>query len=97
MDGEQVGAEQGPKWVLMTLEYALARLPFPVVGIDSDNGSEFINDHLLAYCHAHQITLTRSLPGNKNDGAHVEQKNWAKVRELVASYRPDRAAGLEKL
>lgn len=85
------------KWVLMALEYALARFPFPVVGIDSDNGSEFINDHLLAYCHAHQITFTRSRPGNKNDGAHVEQKNWARVRELVGYYRYDTAAELEKL
>ncbi len=85
------------KWVLMALEYALARFPFPVVGIDSDNGSEFINDHLLAYCHAHQITFTRSRPGNKNDGAHVEQKNWARVRELVGYYRYDTTAELEKL
>ncbi len=85
------------KWVLIALEYALARFPFPVVGIDSDNGSEFINDHLLAYCHAHQITFTRSRPGNKNDGAHVEQKNWARVRELVGYYRYDTTAELEKL
>lgn len=85
------------KWVLIALQYALARFPFPILGIDSDNGSEFINEHLLAYCHAHQITFTRSRPGNKNDGAHVEQKNWARVRELVGYYRYDTAAELETL
>ena len=85
------------KWVFAALQYALGRFPFPVLGIDSDNGSEFINDYLLAYCHAQQITFTRSRPGNKNDGAHVEQKNWARVRELVGDYRYDTAAELEKL
>lgn len=85
------------KWVFAALQYALGRFPFPVLGIDSDNGSEFINDYLLAYCHAQQITFTRSRPGNKNDGAHVEQKNWARVRELVGYYRYDTAAELEKL
>jgi hypothetical protein len=85
------------KWVFAALQYALGRFPFPILGIDSDNGSEFINDYLLEYCHARQITFTRSRPGNKNDGAHVEQKNWARVRELVGYYRYDTAAELEKL
>lgn len=57
------------KWVFAALQYALGRFPFPILGIDSDNGSEFINDYLLEYCHARQITFTRSRPGNKNDGA----------------------------
>jgi hypothetical protein len=85
------------KWVFEALEYVTAVFPFPIIGIDSDNGSEFINEHLLAYCHAQQITFTRSRPGNKNDGAHVEQKNWARVRELVGYLRYDTAAELEKL
>ncbi|GAA2138398.1 DDE-type integrase/transposase/recombinase [Arthrobacter humicola] len=85
------------KWVFAALKYALARFPFPIVGIDSDNGTEFINDYLFAYCQEHRITFTRSRPGNKNDGAHVEQKNWARVRELVGYYRYDTAAELEKL
>jgi hypothetical protein len=84
------------KWVFEALEHVTAVFPFPIIGIDSDNGSEFINEHLLAYCHAHQITFTRSRPGNKNDGAHV-QKNWARVRELVGYLRYDTAAELEKL
>lgn len=85
------------RWVFEALEHVTAVFPFPIIGIDSDNGSEFINDNLLAYCHAHQITFTRSRPGNKNDGAHVEQKNWARVRELVGYLRYDTAAELEKL
>jgi hypothetical protein len=85
------------RWVLEALEHVTAVFPFPIIGIDSDNGSEFINDHLFAYCHAHQITFTRSRPGNKNDGAHVEQKNWARVRELVGYLRYDTNGELEKL
>ncbi|WP_181419749.1 hypothetical protein [Arthrobacter psychrolactophilus] len=71
--------------------------PFPIIGIDSDNGSEFINDHLCNYCKEHQITFTRSRPYNKNDGAHVEQKNWARVRELVGCLRYDTPQELPKL
>ena len=60
------------------------QLPFPLLGLDSDNGSEFINQQLLTYCHSKQITFTRSRPYRKNDQAHVEQKNWTAVR---APYR----------
>jgi len=59
------------------------RLPFPVLGIDSDNGSEFINDLLYRYCLDEKITFTRSRPYKKNDQAHVEQKNWSVVRHTV--------------
>ena len=62
-------------------------LPFPMLGLDSDNGSEFINHHLYAYCQRNEITFTRSRPYRKNDNAHVEQKNWTAVRRLVG-YRP---------
>src|SRR5690625_460141 len=85
------------KWVFEALEYVTSVFPFPIIGIDSDNGSEFINDHLLRYCTEGQITFTRSRPGNKNDGAHVEQKNWARVRELVGYLRYDTVGELEKL
>ena len=51
------------------------RLPFPLLGIDSDNGSEFINYHLKGYCDKHAITFTRCRPYKKNDQCHVEQKN----------------------
>ena len=58
-------------------------LPFPLLGLDSDNGSEFINETLLRYCQSEQITFTRSRPYQKNDQAHVEQKNWSVVRHTV--------------
>jgi hypothetical protein len=62
---------------------ARTRLPFPLLGLDSDNGTEFINDLLLRYCQQEQITFTRSRPYKKNDQAHVEQKNWSIVRQVV--------------
>lgn len=75
------------KWVLAALSEIVAGFPFPVLGIDSDNGSEFINAHLLEFCQRNEITFTRSRPGNKNDGCHVEQKNWAVVRHTVGYHR----------
>ena len=81
-------------WVFEAISHVIAQFPFPILGIDSDNGSEFINAHLLGYCVEHEITFTRSRPGNKNDGAHVEQKNWTHVRELVGYLRFDTEAEL---
>jgi Integrase core domain len=69
-----------------------AALPFPLLGIDSDNGSEFINQHLLRWCVSQQITFTRSRPANKNDGCHVEQKNWDIARRTVGYWRYDSPA-----
>jgi hypothetical protein len=82
------------KWVLAALDEIAAVMPFPILGVDSDNGSEFINAHLLAWCEKRQITFTRSRPGNKNDGCHVEQKNWAIVRIVVGYHRYDTKAEL---
>ena len=61
---------------------------------DSDNGSEFINLTLLQWCERHHITFTRARPGNKNDGCHVEQKNWAVVRTVVGYHRSDTTSEL---
>lgn len=58
-------------------------LPFLLLGLDSDNGGEFINDLLYQYCLTEMITFTRSRPYQKNDQAHVEQKNWSVVRRLI--------------
>jgi hypothetical protein len=60
------------------------QLPFALLGLDSDNGSEFINDNLFRYCHKYHIIFTRSRPYHKNDQAHVEQKKgvdkgWAQM------------------
>ncbi len=73
------------------------RLPFPLLGLDSDNGSEFINDTLYRYCLAEQITFTRSRPYRKNDQAHVEQKNWSVVRHTIGYDRLETADELELL
>lgn len=76
------------------------RLPFPLLGLDSDNGSEFINETLLRYCIEQHITFTRSRPYHKNDQAHVEQKNWSVVRRTVGYDRfetPDQLAVLNSL
>lgn len=67
------------------------RLPFPLLGIDSDNGSEFINDQLFRYCNDEEITFTRGRAGKKNDNAHIEQKNWSVVRRAVGYFRYDTA------
>jgi hypothetical protein len=80
------------KWVFEALEDITASFPFPVIGIDSDNGSEFINWHLLRWCESNKITFTRSRSGNSNDGAHVEQKNWAIVRTVAGYHRYDTEA-----
>ncbi|MFF1832591.1 transposase family protein [Paenarthrobacter sp. NPDC058040] len=85
------------KHVFAALQHVMGVFPFPVVGIDSDNGTEFINNELLEFCVQQHITFTRSRPGNKNDGAHVEQKNWSRVRELVGYLRYDTTTELELL
>ncbi len=59
------------------------RLPMPLLGLDSDNGSEFINQSLYDYCRRNGITFTRSRSYKKNDSCHVEQKNWAVVRRVI--------------
>lgn len=58
-------------------------LPFKVMDIDSDNGSEFINHNLYSYCQGRDIGFTRSRPYKKDDNAHIEQKNWTHVRKLI--------------
>jgi len=73
------------------------RLPFPLLGLDSDNGSEFINQHLYNYCQRQGITFTRSRSYKKNDSCHVEQKNWTVVRRLVGYDRYSSRAALEAL
>jgi hypothetical protein len=83
--------------VFSALQDIVAHLPFPLLGIDSDNGGEFINDELRRFCDAGQVTFTRSRPYNKNDGCHVEQKNWSVVRQNVGYGRFDTKAELEVL
>ncbi len=84
-------------WVLEALDYVIGRFPFPILGIDSDNGSEFINHHLFDYCKTNRITFTRGRSGHSNDGAYVEQKNWTHVRTMVGYLRYDTEAELNLL
>lgn len=72
-------------------------LPFALRGIDSDNGSEFINDHLYRYCRARDIQFTRGRPYKKDDNAHIEQKNWTHVRKVVGYDRYDSTLALVAL
>jgi hypothetical protein len=69
--------------VLAAIQRARTLFPFPILGIDTDNGGEFINEALIAYCEQEQMTFTRGRPSLKNDQCFVEQKNGAIVRQIV--------------
>lgn len=75
----------------------LKTMPFPLRGIDTDNGSEFINDIVLAFCTEHGIDFTRSRPRRKNDQAWVEQKNGSVVRRFVGYGRLSGIAAVQTL
>jgi hypothetical protein len=79
------------------LEHLRQGLPFALRGIDSDNGSEFINAHLYAYSRTHQLQFTRGRPYQKDDNAHIEQKNWTHVRKLLGYVRYDSEAALKAI
>jgi hypothetical protein len=88
---------KGQAAVFAALEQVRARLPMPLLGIDSDNGPEFINAHLVRWCERERLTFTRSRPYWKNDQAHVEQKNWSIVRRLLGYERYESEAALAAL
>jgi hypothetical protein len=69
------------------VDYLRGTFPFEVKGIDSDNGSEFINHHFLAYCNTNDLVFTRGRPHEKNDGCFIEEKNWSVVRRFSGYYR----------
>jgi hypothetical protein len=76
-------------WVFDALKDIRQRLPFPLLGIDSDSGGEFINNQLFRYCQQEKITFTRSRSYRKNDSCFVEQKNYSVVRRAVGYLRYD--------
>jgi hypothetical protein len=88
---------RGEARVEAALEEIRQVLPFRLRGIDSDNGSEFINRHLFRYCQIHEIQFTRGRPYKKDDNAHIEQKNWTHVRKLVGYWRYDTPAAVAAL
>ena len=81
-------------WVFEAIQTIRGRLPFPLLGLDSDNGSEFVNKDLLRYCQKERLTFTRARPYRKNDNCYVEQKNYSIVRQTVGYQRFDTAAEL---
>jgi hypothetical protein len=76
------------------IERLRQQLPFALRGIDSDNGSEFVNAHLHGYCRTHEIQFTRGRPYKKDDNAHVEQKNRTHVRKHLGYLRYDTEAAV---
>jgi len=73
------------------------QLPMPMLGLDSDNGSEFINQSLYNYCRRNGITFTRSRSYKKNDSCHVEQKNWTVIRRVIGYDRFSSKAAFKAL
>lgn len=71
------------RYCVEAVEIVKPLFPFEILGIDSDNGSEFINDHFARYCAKNEVTFTRGRPWKKNDSCYVEQKNWDIVRKMV--------------
>jgi hypothetical protein len=89
---------KGQDGVRAAIDDMRRELPFDLLGIDSDNGSEFINDHLWRYCQAvPQIQFTRGRPYKKDDNAHIEQKNWTHVRKLLGYGRQDTPAAVSAI
>ncbi len=85
------------RWVKESVAEIRADLPFPLLGVDSDNGGEFINHTLYDYCTNEGIEFTRGRPYRKNDNCFVEQKNDLAIRRTVGYYRFDTDAEFEAL
>ncbi len=88
---------KGEAGVSQAMEEMEGAFPFKILGIDSDNGSEFINYHLYRRCQQRQIQFTRGRPYKKDDNAHIEQKNWTHVRKLIGWDRYDRQEAIEAM
>ena len=78
--------------VIQAFGHALKLIPFPILGVDTDNGGEFINKELIDFCEQYQITFTRGRAYKKNDQCFVEQKNGVVVRQIVGY---DRFEGMQ--
>jgi hypothetical protein len=95
---ENVALRNGAhRWVLEALTLVEGRLPFPLVGLDTDNGGEFINHALIGWAGERGLFFTRARPYKSNDNAHVEQKNADIVRRYAFHYRYDTALELRLL
>ncbi|MFQ6678840.1 MAG: integrase, partial [Fidelibacterota bacterium] len=87
---------QGMKQALISIE---KKLPFPMLGFDSDNGTEFLNWHLYRYLTGRStpVQFTRSRPYKKNDNAHIEEKNWSIIRQYLGYNRFEQVELVEEL
>jgi hypothetical protein len=95
---ENVALKNGAhRWVIEAMTVIEARLPFPLVGLDTDNGGEFINHAMIKWAGDRGLYFTRSRPYKSNDNAHVEQKNGDVVRRHAFHYRYDTALELQLL
>jgi hypothetical protein len=90
---------RGQAGTLAALQDLEESLPFALLGLDSDNGGEFINHHVLSWLQkrARPVFMTRSRPYKKDDNAHVEQKNWTHVRKLLGWDRYDSLDAVETI
>jgi transposase InsO family protein len=88
---------RGQAGVVQALEEIAQALPFRLLGIDTDNGSEFLNWHVGRWCARRHIQFTRGRPYKKDDNAHIEQKNWTHVRKLMGWERYDTAEAVEAM
>lgn len=80
---------KGEKAIGLSIEEMEQYLPFKLLGLDADNGGEFINRHIQKICTKKSIQFTRGRPYKKNDNAHIEQKNWTHVRKIFGWNRFD--------
>lgn len=81
---------KGQERVFEAIKKIRSQIPFSLLGLDSDNGGEFINHQLWKYCEDEKIQFTRSRPYMKKDNAHIEQKNWPLVRKILGYDRFDK-------
>lgn len=90
---------KGAAGVVEATRQVEASLPFKLLGFDCDNGSEFLNHHLLRYLdeRPRPVAFTRSRPYHKDDNAHVEQKNWMWPRQLLGYQRLERPELVEPI
>lgn len=90
---------RGQEGTLRALADLEEHLPFPLLGLDSDNGGEFLNYHVLAWLQKRPrpVFMTRSRPYKKDDNAHIEQKNWTHVRHWFGYERHDNPEIVERL
>ena len=88
---------RGQAGVVTALEEIAQALPFPLLGIDTDNGSKFLNWHVGRWCARRDLQFTRGRPYKKDDNAHIEQKNWTHVRKLMGWERYDTTPAVEAM